>query len=78
MMNLIYSELLDVALSAMQRYSETHPRPPHVNYAQAAEMLRVSKATVTRLVGAGTIRLNKVGKIPITEIDNALVARKSS
>lgn len=69
---------LEIAMAAIQQYAETHPRPPHVNYAQAADMMRVSKATVARMVSSGTILLNKVGKIPIGEIDTAIAARRSS
>ena len=35
-------------------------------------MLGVSRATVGRLLKAGTLRLNKCGLIPIAEIDKAL------
>ncbi len=30
---------LETAIKAVQLYAEMHPRPPHVNQQQAAEML---------------------------------------
>ncbi len=68
------SELQQVAVAAIRAYAETHPRPPHVTQAQAAAMLRVSRATVSRMVRAGTLKLNKVGMIPISQIDQVLEA----
>lgn len=61
---------------AIRLYAESHPRPSQVNQAQAAEMLHVSRATVSRLVKAGVLRLNACGMIPISEIDSALQVRK--
>lgn len=69
------SEALEIAVAAVQRYAETHPRPAHVTQVQAAEMLGLSRATVNRLVKAGALRLNTAGMIPITEVDHLLVAR---
>ena len=68
-------EIIAVAVAAVRHYAETHPRPPHVSAAQAADMLGVSPATITRMTRAGTLRLNRAGKIPISEIDAALIAR---
>ena len=65
------TEQLAIALEAVQRYAEMHPRPTHVTQLQAAEMLGLSRATVSRLVKAGALRLNKCGMIPIEEIDRA-------
>lgn len=61
-----------IALRAVQLYAESHPRPSHVNQEQAAEILGVSSATVSRLVRSGTLKLNKLGKIPMSQIDKAL------
>ena len=63
---------LSIALKAVQLYAETHPRPPHVTQKQAALMMGVSTATVSRLVRSGHLSLNNVGLIPIHEIDNAI------
>ena len=63
---------LSIALQAVQLYAETHPRPYHVTQKQAAEMLQLSEPTIGKLVRSGALRLDKTGRIPITEIDNAL------
>lgn len=65
------TEALAIALEAVRHYAETHPRPTHVTQLQAADMLHISRATVSRMVKAGTLRLNKCGMIPIEEIDRA-------
>lgn len=65
-------DALSIAKMAVQLYAETHPRPPHVTQKQAAAMLRVSTATVSRLVRAGHLSLNSVGFIPIEQIDSAI------
>jgi excisionase family DNA binding protein len=61
----------------MDEHAAAHPRPTQVNMKQAAEMLNVSPMTVTRMVRAGTLRLNACGLIPITQIDAALQARSA-
>lgn len=66
------SEALTIAMKAVQLYSETHPRPIHVTQKQAAEMLDLSAPTVSRMVRAGTLRLNGAGLIPISQIDELL------
>lgn len=66
---------IDIALKAIQIFSEQHPRPSHVSQKQAAEMLGVSHVTVAKLVRAGEIRMNAVGKIPTCELDRVLAAR---
>ena len=38
------TEQLAIALEAVQRYAEMHPRPTHVTQLQAAEMLGLSQA----------------------------------
>ena len=65
---------LEIAIKAVQLYAETHPRPSHVTQTQAAEMLNVSEATISRMVKAGSLKLNKVGRIPVAEIGKALAA----
>lgn len=66
-------EALEIAVKAVQLYAETHPRPPHVNQRQAAEMLHVSPPTVAAYLKAGKLKLNGAGLIPIGQID-ALIA----
>lgn len=70
-------EIITIAAAAVQRYAETHPRPTHVNQAQAAEMLGVSKPTMCKLVARGLFRLNKLGMIPIEQIDEARAAQNN-
>lgn len=65
-------DALEIAIKAVQHYAELHPRPSQVTQLQAAEMLGVSRATVGRMIKAGTLRLNGCGLIPIAEIDRAL------
>lgn len=62
------------AEEVMQTYAERHPRPPHINQKQAAAMLNISESTMSRMVKSGQIKLNKLGMIPISEIDRSLVA----
>ncbi|TXG77748.1 MAG: DNA-binding protein [Rhodocyclaceae bacterium] len=61
-----------IAVDAVRFYAETHPRPPHVTQTQAAEVLGLSRATVSRLVHAGELRLNTAGMVPIGEVDRLL------
>lgn len=65
---------VDIAFKAVQLYAEAHPRPSQVTQDQAAEMVGVSPATISRMVRAGTLKLNKFGRIPVSEIDRALSA----
>lgn len=65
---------VEVAAQAVRLYAESHPRPPHVTKTQAAEMLGLSRPTVAAMVKAGTLRLNKCGLIPISEVDRVLSA----
>ena len=66
-------EMIEIATIAVKRYDETHPRPPHVNQAQAAKMLHLSPQTMGKLVRNGTFKLNAMGLIPITQIDDAIL-----
>jgi len=68
-------EMIEIATIAVKRYAETHPRPPHVNQAQAAKMLGISPQTMGKLVRNGTFKLNAIGLIPIIQIDNAIAER---
>lgn len=66
------SELETVALRAVQLYAESHPRPSQVSQSQAAEMLNLSRATISRMVKAGALKLNGCGLISTAEIDRVL------
>lgn len=68
------TETVEIAIKAVQIYAETHPRPSQVTQDQAAEMVGVSPATISRMVKAGTLKLNKFGRIPVSEIDRAIAA----
>ena len=70
------SEIIAIAAAAIQRYAETHPRPPHVNQSQGATMLGISPQTMGKLVRCGIFKLNKCGLIPITQIDEAIAGKK--
>lgn len=72
------SETVQIAAAAVRLYAESHPRPPHVTQAQAAEMLGLSRPTVGKMVRAGVLRLNSCGLIPIMQVDAALDVRKSA
>lgn len=68
-------DALFIARMAVQLYAETHPRPPHVTQRQAALMLGVSTATVSRMVKSGHLTLNDFAAIPIDQIDSAILSR---
>lgn len=50
-------------------------RPPHVTQKDAAEMVGVSRSTISKMIEHGTFRLNDFGLIPIEQIDAALMGR---
>lgn len=60
------------ALKALELYSARHPRPAQVTMKQAAEMLGLSRQTVSKMVLFGQFRLNKCGMIPIEQVDAML------
>ncbi|HDR9834665.1 helix-turn-helix domain-containing protein [Burkholderia multivorans] len=70
-------EELKLAMQAVKLYAESHPRPSHVTQAQAAEMLGVTARTVHTLVRTGKLKLNGLGRIPITQVDELLAARNA-
>lgn len=61
-----------MAVKAVQIYAERHPRPCQVTITQAAEMLGLSRHTVSKMVRAGQFKLNGCGLIPIEQVDRAL------
>ena len=68
------NDTLQIATAAVRLYAETHPRPVHVTQKQAAEMLGKSEPTVRKMIHAGVLKLNKVGLIPVSEIDRVIAA----
>lgn len=71
----VTNDALQIAFAAVRLYAESHPRPVQVTQTQAAQMLSVSRPTVSRMLRAGTLRLNGCGLIPVSEIDRVLAAR---
>ena len=64
---------LRIALRAVRLYAESHPRPPHVTIKQAAEMLGLSRHTVSKMLHAGRFKLSQCGLTPIGQVDAALL-----
>ena len=65
-------ELVAMAARGAQQYAERHPRPSTINAVQAAEMLGIHAVTVRKMIRDGRIALNKLGMIPIAEIDRVI------
>lgn len=61
--------LTEIAVTAVQLYATTHPRPAQVTAKQAAEMLGISRHAVTKLLKNGTLKLNKCALITTADID---------
>lgn len=57
---------------AFEFYEARRPRPTQVTIGQAAEMLGLSRWTVSKMLRAGQFKLNKCGLIPIEQVDKAL------
>lgn len=51
---------------------KTAIRPDSVTQAEAARMLKKSRPTIGKMVKAGTFKLNKLGNIPMDQIDAAI------
>lgn len=66
------SELEKVARRAVQLYAESHLRPSQVTMTQAGEMLGLTRHTVSTMVKAGQMKLNRCGLIPIDQVDRML------
>ncbi|MFP3703390.1 helix-turn-helix domain-containing protein [Paraburkholderia sp. SIMBA_009] len=71
------AEILRIAHRALELHAAQCPRPPHVTISQAAEMLGLSRGTVSKMLHAGQFRLNRCGRIPIEQIDRAQAVRRS-
>lgn len=67
--------LIECAAKAVQIFAEQHPRPSQVTQVQAAQMLGMSAQTVGKMVKDGRLSLNKLGMIPVSEIDRALLVK---
>lgn len=72
------TDTLEIAVTAVRLYAESHPRPIHVTQKQAAEMLGLSAPTVGRMVKSGQLRLNGAGLIPIGQVDALLATRSAA
>ena len=70
------ADALHIAELAVQRYAESHPRPPHVTQIQAAKMLNLSRLTISKLIKSGILKVNKCGLIPVSEIDKVIAAHQ--
>ncbi|TAM02178.1 MAG: helix-turn-helix domain-containing protein [Paraburkholderia sp.] len=66
-------QILLIAKQAVDLFEKKPLRPPHVTIKQAAERLGLSRSTVSKMLHAGQFRLNKCGRIPIEQIDAALL-----
>lgn len=64
-------DYIEIALTTLQLFVETHPRPTQVTQRQAAEMLGVHRNTVRALLKRGVLQLNACGLIPIELVDLA-------
>ncbi|MGV0128898.1 helix-turn-helix domain-containing protein [Burkholderia gladioli] len=60
---------------ALERHAARTPRPSHVTITQAAEMLGLSRHTVSKMVHSNQMKLNRCGLIPIEQVDAMLRAR---
>lgn len=63
---------LELLERAFEFYEARRPRPAQVTIGQAAEMLGLSRWTVSKMLRAGQFKLNKCGLIPIEQVDKAL------
>ncbi|QUN44816.1 helix-turn-helix domain-containing protein [Burkholderia cenocepacia] len=70
-------QILQIAQRAVELFKQQSPRPVHVTQAQAAEMLSITARTVHTLVRTGKLKLNGIGRIPISEIDMFLARTKN-
>lgn len=71
------TEELRIAIRAVELYEKRHPRPSHVTQTQAAEMLGVTPRTVYNLLRVGRLKLNGLGRIPVSQVD-LLLAEQSA
>jgi excisionase family DNA binding protein len=69
-------EMLLIASRAIDAFETRPRRPVHVTIKQAAEMLGLSRHTVSKMLTTGELRYNRCGRIPIEQIDMALARSK--
>ena len=62
-------------LPHLLQYLQAANAPEAYTYTQAAAKLGVCRQTVSRMVSAGTIKLNGAGKIPAAELKRASAAQ---
>ncbi|MBY4833667.1 DNA-binding protein [Burkholderia dolosa] len=65
------SEIVRIASRAVELFKQQHPHPTHVTQMQAAEMLGISRWTVSKMVKTSNLKLNRCGLVPIEQIDRA-------
>ncbi|MCL2344226.1 MAG: helix-turn-helix domain-containing protein [Desulfobulbus sp.] len=58
------------AMAALPKH--VGPRPDSVTQADTAKMLGISAPTVRKMIRAGTFTLNKLGKIPMEQVERAM------
>jgi len=68
--------ITDTAVRAAQetvsRFVVAHPRPQFVSAKQAAEMIGVSRSTISTFIKTGRLKYNKAGLISIGDVDELL------
>jgi predicted DNA-binding protein (UPF0251 family) len=68
------AEVLAIATKAVEIYAARHPRPTHVNLSQAAEMVGISRQTLSKILAFNRVKRNKLGSFPIEAIDRLLAS----
>lgn len=71
------TEMIGLAVKAVEIYAARTPRPPHVTVTQAAEMLKVSRPTARRILTDARVGRNSAGMIPIEEVDRVLAVHQN-
>ncbi|MGF6600354.1 uncharacterized protein YmfQ (DUF2313 family) [Paraburkholderia sp. GAS448] len=66
------SDIEQVSRRAVQLYAESRPRPSQVTMTQAGEMLGLTRQTISKMVKAGQMKLNRCGLISIEQVDRML------
>lgn len=65
-------DAIEIAFKAVQLYAEAHPRPSSLTISQAAEMLGISRKTLSSRLKNGWVSVNSLGRIPTSEVDRLL------
>ena len=69
---IVHEDAVAIAFKAVQLYAESHPRPSSVTISQAAEMLGISRKTLSSRLKDGWVSVNGLGRIPTSEVDRLL------